>query len=102
MLLRPTFNKHYLLLAILLFAIEVLIAIYAYDAIIRPYFGDFLVVILIYWFVKTCFNSPVLATGVVVLLFYYIIQALQYFAAGKIVGFTKQYPRRTIIGTSFE
>ena len=47
------FNKTYFLLALLLLLAEVLIALYLHDALIRPYGGDFLVVILLYCFVKS-------------------------------------------------
>jgi hypothetical protein len=47
------FNKTYSLLALTFFTTEVLIGTYMHDAIIRPYGGDFLVVILIYCIVKS-------------------------------------------------
>jgi uncharacterized membrane protein len=39
------FHKTYFLLAVLLFVIELLIALYLHDRFIRPHVGDFLVVI---------------------------------------------------------
>lgn len=46
------FNKTYFVFAIFIFFIEVLISLYLHDKIVRPYVGDFLVVILIYCFIK--------------------------------------------------
>ena len=43
-----TFNPRYFLVAVALFITEVLIALYVRDDFIRPYVGDFLVVILVY------------------------------------------------------
>ena len=48
-----TFRKTYFILSILLFIIEVLIALFAHDEFIRPYVGDLLVVVLLYCLVKS-------------------------------------------------
>jgi nitrogen fixation/metabolism regulation signal transduction histidine kinase len=45
-----TFNKTYFGFALLLFSIEVVIAFFVDDNIVRPYLGDVFVVILIYCF----------------------------------------------------
>ena len=97
---KPTINKPYLLITILLFVTELLIALYLHDGIIRPYIGDFLVVILIYSFVKAFFNLPILATGIGVLLFSYIIEILQYFHIVKRLGLQHCTIAKIIIGTS--
>ena len=54
-------NKTYLTLAVFIFVIEVLIALYVHDNFIRPYVGDVLVVILMYCFVKSFLDVPALA-----------------------------------------
>ncbi|MVN22821.1 ribosomal maturation YjgA family protein [Mucilaginibacter arboris] len=95
------FHKKYFFLALLLFVTEVLIAVYLHDAIIRPYGGDFLVVILIYCFVKSFLNTPVKATALAVLLFSYLIETLQYFHIVDILGLEKSTIARIVIGTSF-
>jgi len=51
-----TFNKTYFALAILLFIVEVFIGMYVKDNFIRPYGGDFLVVILLYFLVRAFFS----------------------------------------------
>ena len=68
-----SFNPKYFFLTVLLFVTEVLIALYLNDGFIRPYFGDFLVVMLIYCFVKSIANLPVIKTAVGVLLFSYFV-----------------------------
>ncbi len=95
------FHKKYFLFALLLFLTEVFIAIYLHDAIIRPYGGDFLVVILIYCFVKSFLNAPVKITALVVLLFSYLIETLQYFHLVDLLGLGKSTIARIVIGTSF-
>lgn len=49
-------NKTYLAITIFLFITEVLIATYLKSGFIRHTFGDYLVVILIYTFVKSFVN----------------------------------------------
>jgi len=61
----------------------------------------FLVVILIYCFVKSFLNTPVIATALAVLLFSYAIETLQYFHLVDILGLEKSTVARIIIGTSF-
>ena len=50
---RLTFNQKYFYLTVVLFLIEVFIALFINDQFIRPFVGDVLVVILIYCFVKS-------------------------------------------------
>ena len=92
----------YGLLALLLFGIEVLIALYLHDRIIRPYIGDLLVVILIYCFLQALVNAPVFATALGVLLFAYAVEILQYFHVVELLGLGHSKLARVIIGSSFE
>ena len=96
------FSIPYFLLTIILFAIEVLIAKYLHDRIIRPYVGDVLVVMLIYCFVRSFFRFPVLPTAIATLLFAFLIETLQYFNIVHLLGLEKYYLARLVIGTSFE
>lgn len=100
--LKLTFSKYYFTLAVLLFIIEVVIALYVHDAIVRPYIGDFLVVILLYCFEKAIINFPVLPTATCVLLFAYLIEFLQYLQLVKLLGLQHNTFARIVIGTSFE
>lgn len=96
------FNWRYFFGAIILFITEVLIALYVHDAIIRPYIGDLLVVILIYCFVKAFLNTPVIPTAIAVLLFAFGIETAQYCNIVKVLGLEKYTVARVVIGTSFE
>jgi hypothetical protein len=100
--LKFTFNKYYGLLALCLFIIEVLIALYVHDAIVRPYVGDVLVVILIYCFVKAFVDTPVLPTAIVVLVFAYVIEWLQYLQIVNWLGLQHNAIAITVIGTTFQ
>lgn len=96
------FNKRYFLLTLLLFIVEVLIAMYVHDPIVRPYIGDVLVVILLYCFVRSFLRTPVVPTAIAVLLFSFLIETLQYFQIGHRLGLEHSQVAMTIIGSSFE
>ncbi|SFE08325.1 Protein of unknown function [Chitinophaga sp. CF118] len=95
------FNSTYFISAVLLFTIEIIIALYVHDAIIRPYGGDFLVVILIYCLAKSFVNTTVTTAVIVVLLFSYLTEALQYFHIVNILGLRHSKIACIIIGTNF-
>jgi len=95
------FNRTYFFLAIALFLVEVFIGTYVHDSIIRPYGGDYLVVMLIYCFVKAFLDTPVIATATGVLLFAYAIEGLQYLHIVRWLGLEQHKLARIIIGTSF-
>ena len=95
------FYPRYFISAVLLFGIEVVIGVFMHDAIIRPYGGDFLVVILIYCLVKSFFNTPVVKTALCVLLFAYVVETLQYFRLIYFLGWQHSAIARVIMGTSF-
>jgi hypothetical protein len=96
-----TFNKNYFSLALLVFIIEVGIALYVDDTFIRPYFGDVLVVILLYCFVKSFLKLPVATVALFVLLFTFTIEFLQYLNIVEKLGLQNSKLARTVIGTSF-
>ena len=95
------FDRRYLILTIILFITEVVIALYLHDAVIRPYVGDFLVVILLYCFVKTFLHAPPLPIAIGVLLFSFIIEGLQYIHFIALIGWQNNQLARIVFGTSF-
>jgi hypothetical protein len=101
MALTLKFERNYFLLTILIFFIEILIAVFAHDRIVRPYVGDVLVVILIYCFVKSFFNTPVFTAAIGVLIFSYSIEFLQYFNIVNLLGLQNSTIAKTFMGTSF-
>jgi hypothetical protein len=96
------FNKNYFGLAVLIFTIEVLIALFVRDHFVRPYFGDVLVVILIYCFIKSFLRLPVFPVAIGVLIFSFTIEFLQYQNIVEMLGLEKSVVARTVIGTLFE
>lgn len=96
-----TFSLRFFLLALGLFVIEVLIALFVHDYFVRPYLGDYLVVILIYCSVKTFIKAAPLKIAIGVLLFSFIIEVLQYFKIVNRLGLAGNQFARTIIGYGF-
>jgi hypothetical protein len=95
------FNISYFALAGFLFIVEVLIALFVRDRFIRPYFGDVLVVILVYSFVMTFLKLPVVPVAIGVIVFAFTIEFLQYLQIVKILGLENSEVMSTVLGTSF-
>lgn len=96
-----TFNKSYFGFAIIIFMIEVLIALFIDDKFVRPYLGDVLVVILIYCFFKSFLKLPIFSVAIFVLIFSFTIEFLQFFNIVEKLNLEKSKMARTVIGTSF-
>ena len=97
-----TFDKKYFFLAAFLFIIEVLIALYVQDRIIRPYIGDYLVVILIYCGVRIFWKASAQKVGTGVLLYAYLIELLQYFDIVVRLRLQDNTIAKLVIGYQFE
>lgn len=100
-LLRFRFDLKSLLIAITIFFVEVLIALYVDDKIIRPYVGDILVVILIYYFIKAFFEIKKLYLVVAVLLSAYLVEFGQYLNMVELFGLQNNRVARIVLGTVF-
>jgi hypothetical protein len=98
---KLTLNKRYFIATVILFFTEVFIALFINDNFIRPYFGDTLVVILIYCFIKSFFTFSVVPTAIGVLLFSYFIETLQYIKIVHKLGWQGNKLASTVIGTAF-
>jgi len=96
-----SFHKKYFIPAIILFLVEVFIGAGMHDAIIRPYGGDFLVVILLYCLVKSFMRLKVQTAALSILLFSYAVEILQYFRIVNVLGLAGSKIACIIIGTSF-
>ncbi|MDN5287214.1 MAG: hypothetical protein JWR38_3488 [Mucilaginibacter sp.] len=87
--------------ALLLLLTELIIGTYVHDSFLRPYGGDFLIVILLYCFVKSFFYTPPIKTAACVLLFAYIIEALQYYHLTQLLGLQHSRAAAMLLGNSF-
>ena len=72
-----SFNLRYFLFASILFVAEVLIALFVRDKFVRPYFGDYLVVILIYCSIRAFIKVSPIKLAIGVLVFAYSVEVLQ-------------------------
>jgi hypothetical protein len=95
------FNKIYFSLTVILFAVEVCIALFVHDRFVRPYVGDVLVVILIYCSVKSFADLPYGQTAVGVLLFAFFIEWLQSIHFVSRIGLGDVKLANILIGNSF-
>jgi len=95
------FNKNYFLLFILLFVTEVLIALYVHDDFIRPFFGDFLVVILIYTFGMSWIYCSKFKMALTVLILAFCIEFGQYFDWVHRLGLQDSKLANVVLGNSF-
>jgi hypothetical protein len=94
-------NRIYLLFTLLLLLAEVMIAAFFHDGLIRPYGGDFLVVILLYCYLKTLRPLPPLKAGIIVLLFAYAVETAQYFHLATLPGLQHSKVAVLLMGNSF-
>jgi hypothetical protein len=96
------FHFRYFISFLALLVIEVLIALFAHNAFVRPYVGDGLVVILLYCLIKSFFKVPVWWAAISVLVFSYVVEILQYFKLVELIGLQKYSLARILIGTTFQ
>ena len=95
------FNHKYFIAAVIILLVEIYIALFVRDAWIRPYGGDFLVVILMYCTVKTVLDARYWRTAIGVLAFSYIVEGLQYLRFVERVGLEENRFASVVMGTNF-
>ena len=96
------FKLPYLLSFCLLLIIEVGIALFINDAIIRPFVGDVLVVIFIYCFVRAFTKFSYLKVVIGVLLFAYLVEAIQATSFIDWVGLSDNKVAKIVLGSTFD
>lgn len=93
------FNLNSFIIFILLFITEILIA--QTSGFIRHTFGDFLVVIALYYLVASFFDISAKVIAISVLLFSYFIEILQYLNLVSLLGLSNNKLACIIIGNTF-
>ena len=78
------------------------IALHVHDTFIRPYVGDYLVVMLIYCAVRTFIKISTIKLAISVLLFSYAIEVLQFYNIVGRLGLSDNQLAKTVIGYGFE
>ncbi len=92
----------YIIIFVIIFIIETLIALFVHDDFVRPYIGDVIVVWLVYCFAQIIlakrFSSYAVAFGVMI--FAFLVELLQKMRIVDVLGIDSPI-LRTIIGTSY-
>jgi len=95
------FNFKYFLIFISIFIIEVCIALFIKDNFIRPYFGDYLVIFLVYFFCLSFIKADKNKIALAVLLFAFFVEIIQYFQVLSYFNLEKNKILRVVAGTTF-
>ncbi len=95
------FNKSYLIYSILLFVIEAWIAIIFKSGFIRHTFGDYLVVILLYCFIKTVIKAKPILIAIAVLIIAFGIEFLQLYNLLETLNLQNNTIAKLILGSTF-
>lgn len=95
------FSKTYFVATLIVFMIEVFIAVFVRDAFIRPFVGDTLAVILVYCSLKIMVLNTKIALIGISLLIAFCIEALQACNFIEHVGLSENTLARVVLGTSF-
>lgn len=93
------FNRKHFLTFIFLLLLEIIIA--QTSGFIRHTFGDFLVVILLFYLVKAFFNFSNKSIGVSVLIFAYVVEFLQLTPLLKFLGLENNRLAVVLFGATF-
>lgn len=86
----------------LLFMTEVFIALYVHDSFIRPYIGDCLVVIVLYFGIRMIIPKPIRLLPLWLFLFAFGVEILQYFHLVERLGLENHKFLRILIGSTFD
>ena len=92
----------YAFITVLLLAVEVMIALFVHDRFIRPYFGDMLVVVVIYTFVRIFIPEKYRLLPLFVFIFSAGVEVLQYFEIVQRLGLGGNIFLRTLLGSTFD
>lgn len=91
----------YLVLFVLLLLAELCIALYVHDGIVRPYIGDYLVVVMLYCLLRALLPISVVRACCAVLLLAYLIELLQYLQLLRFLGLAESRLAHLVLGSSF-
>lgn len=99
--LKRNRKRYYILGFVVLLIVEIMIAKYSKDDFIRPYLGDFLVVILLYCFLMAIIRFSILKALIIVLLFSFAVEFFQMINIVKVMQYQPPEMVMIILGSSF-
>ncbi len=92
----------YIIAFVILFLIEVVIAVYVHDRFIRPYVGDVLVVVVLYCLVRSLFPEKIRLMPIYIFIFAAFVEFMQYFNIVEMLGLQDNRIARIVIGSTFD
>lgn len=92
----------YAALTVLFLMVEIIIALYVHDDFIRPYVGDGLVVMVIYFFIRIWIPEKVRLLPLYVFLFAAFVEVMQYFRLVELLGLGDSRFFRILLGSTFD
>lgn len=92
----------YALLFIAFLGIEFAIALFVHDSFVRPYVGDMLVVIVIYFLVKTVFTKPNRLLPLYIFVFAALVEVAQFLNIPALLGIGKNTAFGIAVGSVFD
>ncbi len=99
--MKLKFNITYAIIALIIFIIEVLIALFLKGGFIRHTFGDYLVVVLIYCALKAIFHIKTLYAVIAVWIFAFAVEFLQLTNILHYFGLEHNTVAKIVFGTTF-
>ena len=92
----------YLGIFLLLLIIEILIALFVHDRFVRPYIGDVLVVMVLYFLVRVFLPEGCRWLPFIIFIFATGVEFLQYFNLVELLGLSDNRFMRTLLGAVFD
>ena len=99
--IKIDFSKKFAVFFVLVFLIEVSIAVFFNDKFIRPFLGDVLVVILLYCFVRMILKVGHLQIVTGVTFFAFLVEFSQYFNLITLLNLQNNKLAQLVIGTTY-
>ncbi len=95
-------NWKFAFIALVILMIEIVIALFVRDQFIRPFIGDLLVVVLLYFSFRTVLKAKASKVAVGVFVFAVGVETLQYFQLAELLGLENNGVAHIILGSTFD
>jgi hypothetical protein len=96
-----TFKLKYFYLAVLIFFIEMFIALFVKDEFVRPYVGDVLAVLFLYYLLRTFIETLHIKLAFLAFIILVGLEFIQYFKWISYLGIAKDSWVYIVLGKSF-
>lgn len=100
--MRISINKKYIAVAFIILFVEIIIAIFMKDKIIRPFVGDVLSTCLLFCLGRSFYKGKTIWLGIGVLFFAFAVEFSQLYKLGDYLGFEKGSIGSIVLGATFD